>query len=104
MTIRKITGATSSVVVSATTTQFGIYKAHVSQPSLINKISNATARLIPKAHLASKSIIDHLLYDPEGFGTRSFFDFIFLGEKPSFYTGKILDDSFSFLDLSLIHI
>ena len=103
MTIRKITGATSKVVVSATTTQFGIHKAHISQPSLINKISNATARLIPKAHLASASLIDHLLYDPDGFGTRSFFDFIFIGEKPSFYSNKRLDDSFSFLDSVLLN-
>ena len=104
MTIRKITGATSSVVVSATTTQFGIVKAHVTQPSLINKISNATARLIPKAHLASTALINRLLYDPDGFGTRSFFDYIFLGEKPSFYTGKRLDDSFSFLDSVILSI
>jgi len=102
VTIRKIANRTTSLAVSATTTQTGIFKAAVQQSGLISKISNATARLIPKAHLVTAGLIDHLLYDPDGFGLRLFYDYIFINQKPSLWVGKSLTDAFLFTDSILL--
>lgn len=67
MAIRKITGQTSSLVVSATTTRSGIYKAAAITQNTIQRLQNLSSKLIPKTHVATSALIDHLLYDPYGF-------------------------------------
>ena len=75
MTIRKIAGRTSSVAVSATTTQARLIgKASTVTQTTIQKLINATQSLIPKAHIVRQQLIDHLIYDPEGTGFRFFYD------------------------------
>lgn len=84
MTIRKITNRTTSLAVSAVLITTGITKAHISQPSLIQKIAQATISLIPKAHATVGKLIDHILYEPGGYGDQFFYDYIFVSERPRF--------------------
>ena len=103
MTIRKITGRTSSLAVSATTVQGGIFKAALQNPSSIKKLQNQTSSLIPKIANVTARVIDHLLYDPDGFGVRHFYDSLLLGSAVARSIGKTNTDSFALSDSLLLN-
>lgn len=95
MTIRKISGRTSSLAVKATVTQGGIFKAALQNPSSIKKLSNNTESLIPKIANVTHRVINHLLYDPEGFGIRHVYDWLSIGSALSINAIKsAADDAF----------
>ena len=103
MTIRKISGRTSSLAVKATVTQGGIFKAALQNPSSIKKLSNTTESLIPKIANVTARVIDHLLYDPDGFGVRHFYDNLLLNSGTARYFIKSAADDFSLADSVLIN-
>jgi hypothetical protein len=102
VTIRKIANRTTSLAVSASTTQSGIFKAAVQQQSSIQRLQNLSQTLVPKIANASAKIIDHLLYDPEGQGLRALWDYLFLTERPSLNFNKSSADAIAGLDSILL--
>ena len=95
MTIRKIANRTTSLAVSASTIQSGIFKAAVQQQSSIQRLQNLSQTLVPKIANTTTRIINHLLYDPEGQGTRYLWDYLFISERPSLGFIKAAADSVS---------
>ena len=104
MSIRKVTGKNSSLTVSATVVQHGIYKAsQVTQP-LVSKAVRGGGLLINKAHLNSRSPISRLTYDTEGQGLRRIYDFLGITSTQSLFVNKALDDSFELISLADVAI
>jgi len=143
MTIRKITGRTSSLAVKATVTQGGIFKAALQNPSSIkaaaldrlqkfpienwdlssadvdydldssiilpwgseldSSVTQEVNAFIPKIANVTARVIDHLLYDPDGFGIRHFYEILLLGEAIGRSIGKTNTDSFSLADSLLLN-
>jgi hypothetical protein len=95
VTIRKISGRTTSLAVKATVTQGGIFKAALQQPTGIQSLQNKSSTLIPKIANVTHRVINHLLYDPEGFGIRHVYDWLSINTDLNFGFGKSLGDSAS---------
>ena len=85
MSIRKITSATSSLVVSASTTRAGIFKATAQTQTGIKRIQNLSSILIPKIAGAIPSIVDHLAYDPEGIGIRKYIEYLLASDRTELF-------------------
>lgn len=104
MTIRKISGRTTSLAVKATVTQGGIFKAALQQPTGIQSLQNKSSTLIPKIANVTHRVINHLLYDPEGFGIRHVYDWLSINTDLNFGFGKSLGDSASPSDVLISRV
>ena len=104
MTIRKITGRTSSLAVRATVTQGGIFKAALQKPSGIQSLHNKSSILIPKIANVTAQAINHLLYDPDGFGMRHVYDWLSINTDTVFNLGKSAADTASLGDVLISRI
>ena len=104
MTIRKITGRTSSLAVKATVTQGGIFKAALQKPTGIQSLQNKSSILIPKIANVTAKVINHLLYDPEGFGMRHVYDWLSINTDTVFNLGKSTADTASLGDVLISRI
>ena len=104
MTIRKITGRTSSLAVKATVTQGGIFKAALQKPSGIQSLQNKSSILIPKIANVTAQVINRLLYDPDGFGMRYVYDWLSINTDTVFNLGKSAADTASLGDVLISRI
>ena len=104
MTIRKISGHTTSIAVKATVTQGGIFKAALQKPSGIQSLQNKSSTLIPKIANVTHSVINHLLYDPDGFGMRHVYDWLSINTDTAFNLGKSQQDTVAASDVLISRV
>jgi len=104
MSIRKIAGRTSSLAVSATTTQFAIRKAAQVGKPLVARAAISGGLLINKATLNSLDRIRRLSFDPDGQGLRHIYDYLGITAATSLFINKAVDDNLEVLSLADVAI
>ena len=104
MSIRKIAGRTSSLAVSATTTQHGIFKAAQISKPLVARAAISGGLLINKAALSSLDRIRRLSFDPDGQGLRHIYDYLGFTEATKLFINKAVDDRLEVLSLADVAI
>lgn len=104
MTIRKITGATSGVVVSASTTRSGIAKATTRVLTGIQRLENLSDILIPKVRSQATQKVDHIFSDPEGQGFRKGRDYFTPLDRTSFFINKTNADNISVFEQLITYL
>ena len=104
MSIRKIAGRTSSLAVSATTTQFAIRKAAQVGKPLVARAAISGGLLINKATLNSLDRIRRLSFDPDGQGLRHIYDFLGITDATRLFVNKAVDDNLEVLSLADVAI